>query len=215
VGFTSQWITNATTLVGLDATTVYQTRDASCTGYANLAVALGRAAGLPARHVVNIMVGEAQDMHSVTELYLGQALGWRRVEPQSTATTLAEDYGVIMRLVLPSDETAASLVTRDWAFGGVPLHELTEPVDGGARLEPKFQTHYDGCPNCSNRADPRGWLRDDAAQVASTFARARQTWQSDLAASVGGGIDPARMIARRAFLDARTLADVDHILGGL
>src|SRR5262249_31084304 len=156
--------------------------------------------------------GAVQDMHSVDEIYLGPDLGWRRVEPQGQATTLPEDYGVVLRLVLPADEAAAALATRPGGFSGGPPRELTRPGDGGFRLQPKFAAHFDGCLGCENLAEPTGLLRDDPTPVSVAFAHARQKWQIDLAQYAAGGIDPARLAARRAFLDARSLADVTHIL---
>jgi hypothetical protein len=215
IKFTSGYITNLTQLTALDATTAYNTKDGSCTGFANLGMATGRALAVPARHVVNILVGDAQDMHSINEFYLGAALGWRRVEPQATAATVPEDYGLIMRLVLPADEGAAALAERFNIIGGVPLHEFTEPVDGGDRLSAGFFTHWANCPDCSNRADPQVYLRDDAATVESVFDRARTRWATDVAAYAAGGPDAATIAARRAILGAHTLADVSAMLDAL
>jgi len=215
IDFTSAYITNPTELTALDATTVYNTKDGSCTGFANLAMATGRALGVPTRHVVNILVDYAQDMHSINEFYLGDALGWRRVEPQGTQQTIPEDYGVIMRLELPADEGTGALAERNGIVGGVPLHEFTEPVDGGDRITPSFVSHWANCDGCTNRADPQAFLRDDAADVETVFDRARTRWAVDVAAYATGGPDAATIAARRAILDAHTLADVTAMLDAL
>jgi hypothetical protein len=217
LAFTSTYITNATMLSGLDATSVWQTRDASCTGYANLGVATGRASGIPARHIVNILVGMSQDLHSIDEFYLGADLGWRRVEPQGTALTVAEDYGLIMRLVLPEDEGADALAARPTAMGGVPLHEFTEVVPGSPQITLLGNDHFADCPvgACLNHADPLVDLRDALADVKQTFSHARVAWQVDRAQYGSGGLDPARMAKRRALLGARTLAEVQQVLDTL
>jgi transglutaminase-like putative cysteine protease len=210
--FTSSYPTNLTTLMALDASSVWNTRDASCTGYANLASATGRALGLPTRHVTNILVGEAQQMHSITEAYLGADQGWRRVEPQGTSTRVPEDYGLIMTLVVPEDEGPDALADRPWALAGVPRREFTEPVTGGSRLAPTANDHFIDCVGCLNRADRQAFLREDATAIHDSFDRARARWASDRAAFLAGGLDTSTMTARRHLLDARTLADIDAAL---
>jgi hypothetical protein len=212
--FVTQYL-HSTTVHGLSATTVFATRSATCTGYANAAAALGRALGVPTRHITNILVGAPQQLHSIDEFYLGPELGWRRVEPQRTATTLRDDYGMILRIVLPEDEGADALAAHDGSLPGVPLHEFSEPVDGSTRLRRAVSSHFTGCPSCISRAERQAVFRGDPVHVAATFARARARWQIDLAKYRAGVLDPATMTARRAFLTARSLADVDAILAAL
>ena len=214
--FTSTWITNPTTITGLDATTAYNTKDGSCTGFANLSAAIARSLALPARHVVNILVGDTQDMHSIDEFYLGAALGWRRAEPQTTADSVPEDYGLVVRLVLPDqDEGAAALPTRFNILGGAPLHEFTEPVTPTTNIQPLSPNRFVDCPECPSRADYQANLREDPSAIATTFAAARTRWGTDRAKYLAGGLDAATMTARRAFLGARSLADVQAILATL
>ena len=76
IQWTSSEVHGQGKLEGLDATTVFKSRVSSCTGYANLSSAIGRAAGVPTRSLANLMVGLPQHMHSITEFYLGKSLGW-------------------------------------------------------------------------------------------------------------------------------------------
>ena len=158
------------------------------------------------RHVANILVDDAQDMHSINEFYLGDALGWRRVEPQGTSQTIPEDYGVIMRLVLPADEGDGALAERNGIVGGAPLHEFTEPVDGGDRITPDYVTHWN-FEGCTNRADPQAFLRDDAADVRPVRPRAHAVG-TDVAAYATGG--PAPRPSQRAARSSRTHARRCH-----
>jgi hypothetical protein len=218
IGWTSSSLGGTGQLTGLDATTVFKTRTSSCTGYANLAMAMGRAVGVPTRHVTNIMVGEAQDMHSIDEFYLGPDLGWRRVEPQGTAPRVPDDYGFIMRLVLPGDESP--LANRASPGGplmsGIPLHEFTETLAGPEHITQaaSYVQTFNDCTYCGTRADSQADLRDVSADaMKALFDRARASWQKDLAAF--GAMSPARLATRRKALDAKKAADVGAILDAL
>ncbi|MDD5309445.1 MAG: transglutaminase domain-containing protein [Deltaproteobacteria bacterium] len=218
IGWTSANMTGTGQLTALDATTVYETRVASCTGYANLAAALGRALEVPTRTVANYLVGMSQQTHYIDEFYLGDELGWRRVEPQATASAIPEGYGVVVRLDLPSDEASeANTDTGRWALTGVPLRSLVEPLAGRARMTPAFSTgHFPDCALCDNRAELQAALpADEALSVADVFDRARQLWQVDRQAYLDGGLADERMAIRRGFLDAASVSDVDAILSAL
>ncbi|MFH0901409.1 MAG: transglutaminase domain-containing protein [Pseudomonadota bacterium] len=225
VGWTSKAMTGKGNITALDATTVYENRVSSCTGFANLASALGRAIGLPTRAVANYMVGVSQQTHSINELYLGPELGWRRVEPQSAAPSVAEHYAVTVRLVLPSDESAeanANSQTGRWAAPGVPLYTLVEPLAGSTRMTPLWPNHFEDCSACDNRAELMTRLIPDSAvpvDVEQMFARARAAWEVDRSAYLeSGGLDPNRMAIRKKALAAKALVDVaalvDELTGG-
>jgi hypothetical protein len=212
INFTSSYITNPTALTALDATSAYQTRDGSCTAFANLASAVGRALGVPTRHLANILVGMSQDMHSISEFYLGPQLGWRRVEPQQRTPTVPEDYVLAIATITEAHEGTDALLGRKWVMPGAPRYEFTESVDHDELLEPVYPNHFGDCDGCSNRADPQATLRGD---VTSVFAAARTSWQSDRVRYLAGNLPDASMNARRAFLTARSLSDVSTILSTL
>jgi hypothetical protein len=205
---------------GLDAKTVFDTRIASCTGYTNIAMAMGRAVGVPTRHVTNILAIGAQDMHSIDEFYLGPALGWRRVEPQGTLPRVPDDYGFIMRLVLPEDESPTPNRPSPGGplMSGIPLHEFPEIESGAEGITPleTFAPRFTDCSFCPSSAVPQADLRDVSAdQMKSLFASARAHWQADLTEYAAGGLSSGKMTARRKALDAKTASDVTAILSAL
>ncbi len=218
IGWTSANIRYGWNGNSLDALSVFLSHQGTCTGFANLASALGRAAGVPTRAVANILVGMAQDVHSINEFYLGPSEGWRRVEPQSSAPIVADDYGLVLRLVLPDDENATADDTQSmWTARGVPLHTLTMPVEGAAQfdLPARVSPTFADCASCPNRADPQADLRGDDATMKMLFERARAAWQTDFKAYRAGGPLPPRQDVRRQALGARTMADVQALLGEL
>jgi transglutaminase-like putative cysteine protease len=203
----------------LDATHAYESRQSTCTGYANTASALGRAAGVPTRAVANIMVGLSQDIHSINEFYLGEGLGWRRVEPQSTAAAVPEEYGLIVHLVTPEDEGTKALDPARWMAVGGPYDTWTEVVEGRGRIAPsqtRFDPTFADYPTASNRADRQALLRGEAADMATLFDAARHAWRVDVAAlRSSGSIAHARASARHAALAAKNLDDVKRIVRAL
>jgi hypothetical protein len=213
LGWTSKHLGGGTgVMAGLDAKTVFDSHVTSCTGYANTAMAMGRALGVPARHVTNILVGMSQDMHSINEFWLGESLGWRRVEPQSAGSFVLDDYGFIMRLVLPADEVGSTM-----GFPGVPLNEFTEYRQQQDRFTTPatFKGVFTDCSTCGNHADRQAPLRGAGTDLDTLFESARAKWQTDRAAYAAGGVSATRLTARRKFVDARSIEDVRQILSEL
>jgi transglutaminase-like putative cysteine protease len=222
IGWTSSNLTYgfAPDSVGLDAVSAYVARMSTCTGYANLAAALGRDVGVPTRHVTNILLGESQDMHSIDEFYLGSELGWRRVEPQATHARVPDDYGFIMREVFPSDESPVA--NRDSPEGelmlGIPLHEFTETVsnpDAVTYVDNPPRTFTD-CAYCPNRSDPQSTLRDATPEAMKRlFARAKRSWARALQEYEAGGLPEREAEARRWAKGAETMGDVERMLDAI
>ena len=203
--------------VGLDAVSAYVARMSTCTGYANLAAALGRDVGVPTRHVTNILLGESQDMHSVDEFYLGPELGWRRVEPQGTHARVPDDYGFVMREVLPSDESPVA--NRNSPEGqlmlGIPLHEFSETVSNPDAITDPVNPPptFTDCSQCPNRSDPQSTLRDGSPEaMKALFARAKRSWARALEEYEAGGLPAREAAVRRWARDAETMEDVELIL---
>jgi transglutaminase-like putative cysteine protease len=208
--------TDWTGFSGFDASSTYDRGGSSCTGFANLATALGRAIGLPTRTLANYMVGTSQQTHSINEFYLGEELGWRRVEPQSSLLVLPENYALTVRLVRVTDEGSDAMdppAPLDTARG-IPLFTMTLGVEGSQRLRVHYADidYFDDCAFCDNRAEVQAALIGDAETMDVLFDKARALWRRDLAAYVRGRLTPRIMDARRAALQATTLADVDAII---
>jgi hypothetical protein len=200
----------------LDAVTAFTTKAGSCTAYANLAAAAGRVASVPARSVANYIVGMAQQTHSINELYLGSQLGWRLVEPQTTATTVPADYAVIVRLNMPDDEgTLAMSGNHGWSMPGVPSRSLVHPVAGDtARCTPGYvtPTPFPECPQCDNKAFYQAPLLGPAAKTKDLFERARKLWQATLARLTAGGPDAAEQKLRAVALEIRDTAALEQLI---
>lgn len=158
---------------------------ANCTGSANLAAALGRALGIPTRHIGGIVTDDRLQTHSVVEMRLGAPPVWRRIEPQD-GSVVGEDYMVVMRVVSPRDEAAAALDPRRIGAPGVPLRILIEAEKGVERLGYRDDTTwFPGCPRCDNAATRRATLQDvslDALRRLQT--RAQQSWQQRVDAAI-------------------------------
>jgi hypothetical protein len=203
----------------LDATTVFDSRQGSCTGFANVAAALGRSLGVPTRHVTNMYVGESQDMHSIDEFYLGPDAGWRRVEPQIKDARVADDYGLIMRLVLPGDESP--IADRPSPEGplmlGIPEREFSESLSSPGAFAPSLPQAFPDCNTCNNHADPQADLRDlTPGAMTQVFQTARASWKKSQATyAATGGLPAAEMTTRRKALAARTIADLAALLAEL
>lgn len=208
----------------LDAAHTFETRNASCTGFANLASAFGRAANVPTRSIANYAVGWAQFTHYINEFYLGPHFGWRRVEPQSSLPFVNEDYGLMVRIIVPEDEGEQAF--HHWAVPGVPYLSLVENLNA-----PEAQAKFlhdpitfpdcascmpDDCPSCDNRAEHWIDLRGTHDEMKALFEKARVHWQQDLHAYLSQGkIDPKRQGVRAQVAWVQDIADLKKILNQL
>lgn len=156
--------------VGLTATDVFLNRHTSCTGFANLAAAIGRASLIPTRTVANILVGEPQATHYINEFYLGEGLGWRRVEPQGDRPVVAEDYGVILRKNRPDQDEQ---VGTSGAMPGVPRLSLPEIISSGNRIARLKDSALGGGITL---AEIQATLYTDPAQMKAIFQEANTRW---------------------------------------
>jgi transglutaminase-like putative cysteine protease len=214
IGYDIDW----STFTGFDATSTYESGQSSCTGFANLATALGRAAGVPTRTLANYYVGLSQQTHYINEFYLGDELGWRRVEPQASWPVLAEEYALAVRLVRTADEDEGAMSpTEPTDAPGIPTYSLVEELAGGERMALDYATidYFADCAACDNRAELQAELVGQPEAMADLFDRARSAWLRDRAAYVDGTLSPSIMTARRAALDAASMDDVDAILAAI
>jgi transglutaminase-like putative cysteine protease len=134
----------------LDAKAVFDARMGSCTGYANLAAALGRAAGVPSRVVAGYPAWYSPlQTHYIDEFYL-EGRGWVRYEPQSTQPGVPQHYMTVVSVVHPEQEGKEAMSAGRWSARGVPVLTLTE-FDGDLRLYyPSYL--FDVCPQCDHGA---------------------------------------------------------------
>jgi hypothetical protein len=180
----------------LDAASTLRYRESTCTGYANLAAAMGRAAGIPSITLAGYLVGQPQETHWINEFYLGSDLGWRRVEPQGKLTTINEDYLMPVRIDRASEEI-------DWQYTkGIPLNSYPmAPVSPRTpTVTPEVLQEFLGKP-------------DD---MRSLFSRARTEWQKDFQTMISGAaISTGRIQLRNKFVEVITFEDLDSLLHNL
>ena len=201
-----------------DAAQVYETRDAACTGFANLAAGLGRAAGLPARTVANIPTwGGPLQTHYIDELYLGPERGWRLVEPQGTAVVLDADFAIVLRITRPEDEGAEAMTYDDgWSSPGVPLHSLVRPLAGAGRMTAGFDAGaFPGCDVCDNQGFHQAVLEGEGEALRAAFSEARALWLATQEAWQANGPDPAEQELRARLAEAGSLVELEQVLAEL
>jgi hypothetical protein len=218
LSWSSTWITNEGELTGLDATTAFETRNGSCTAFANLAAAAGRVAGVPTRTIANYLLGMPQQTHYVDEFYLGAELGWRLVEPQGTAPSLPADYAILIRQDRAADEGEfARAGLNDFAMPGVPARSLVHELEGTRRCQFQWSPSPPNatCPYCDNDPTKQASLYGDRPRVVGAFERAGTLWDATLTRWVAAGPDPAEQDLRRQFLAARDLDTVESLLAQL
>lgn len=75
-----------TPVAARDAVSVLETGEGDCVGYANLSLALLRAAGIPARRVLGVLVRQGSwENHCWVDVHHGD-VGWISVDPQMTVS---------------------------------------------------------------------------------------------------------------------------------
>jgi hypothetical protein len=152
----------------------------------------------------------------IDEFYLGPQLGWRRVEPQKPYSALPANYTVVVRHVLPSDESEAAFSPDRFILSGAPLYSFVEPISGFNRMSVDWSPEpFLGCPACDNMASTQSVLTGSAQDAKAIFDRARTSWQADRPAYLAGGLAPDRMTLRRTATSAKTLGDLTSLLDSL
>jgi hypothetical protein len=202
---------------GLDAVSAFETHMGSCTAFANLGAALGRAAGIPTRTIANYLVGMPQQTHSINEFYLGPTLGWRLVEPQMTAPLLLADYAVLIRIDIPEiDEGDSAMASDGWAYPGVPLLSLVRPMAGAERLMSLILTnHFPDCSSCDNMATYQTPLLGELQSTRNLFKDARNAWKQTLATWTTIGPDSQEQNLRSKALETTSTEQLQALLQSL
>ncbi len=145
----------------------------SCTSCANLAAALLRALGIPARIVAGYPTwcGPLQT-HYVVEYWLPRG-GWRLLESTRCLDDRPGWEQIEVSVVLPENEREDRAKARPGAAGGVPRLTLTEypDYDDPAKVPAWLAGAMPGRPGCDHRAvriaryeaEPRAWKAAAAA----------------------------------------------------
>ncbi|MHA1828559.1 MAG: transglutaminase-like domain-containing protein [Candidatus Heimdallarchaeaceae archaeon] len=106
-----------------DALTTLQRESGVCTGKSNLATALFRAVGIPARVVVT-----APTPHFLIEIYL-HSYGWVRLEATSGEFPWEFHRNIISYCVYPEDETSTSVRNGVSPYQGAVLYYSSSNLD--------------------------------------------------------------------------------------
>jgi hypothetical protein len=169
----------------------------SCTSAANLAAALFRSCGIPARIVAGYATWYGpHQTHSIVEFYF-PGRGWVPLESTWGRTPWPWSQQMHVALVYPEDENASKL--RPTGAEGVPYLSVTEtPGDEGALvLEGKIPDH-EGCDHEAVRSHP--FAAKDAG-FAKTLELARTTWKDWLSLAAKGPVPEDDEAARRPLAD--------------
>lgn len=158
---------------------------ANCTGSANMAAALGRALGIPSRHLAGVVTDDQLQTHSIVEQRLGTPAVWRRIEPQD-GSVVADDYMIVLRVVTPVDEGEAAMDPQRIGAPGVPMRALVEVLKGADRIEHRLETEwFPGCARCDNAATRRATLHDvSLVEMRRLHERARKLWECRVDAAI-------------------------------
>jgi hypothetical protein len=170
----------------------------SCTSNANLAAAVFRACGVPARVVAGypLWSGPLQT-HYVVELWCPRQ-GWLPFESTLLKYPWPGSQQIQVSVVQPADEDASA--QRPCAAGGVPYLSLTEApgCEDKVAFMPSLSTEH---PGCDHEAVLVRAIPADAGGWPDTLAKARVSWTAWLARAAKGPV-PGSEQARRRPLEA-------------
>jgi hypothetical protein len=198
---------------GLDARSVLRARYGSCTGWANLASALGRAAGIPTRTVAGYPAwGSPLQTHYINEFYI-RGSGWLRVEPQPIKRlswpSVNQAYMNIVSVIQPEQE-GAEAGARKSAAPGVPFLSLFEASPG---LTYSFADYYLTCSVCDHRSTGKFNVNlDELGRLPYLAEVARDRWAQFLSDAVLGRADLWMEGKFGAVFRARNLDELEDAL---
>lgn len=216
--FKSEFTYGAMAPYRLDSIGAFDHKKTTCTGFANLAAALGRAAGIPTRTLAGYMVGIAQQTHSINEYFMGPGVGWWRIEPQIVYPSLPEEYFLLVRVNRASDEGSAAF---EWLRPGmiprgVPLWSLRELSGQADRIQGIHSNHFPESPNTDNKAVIVRRITESPLTAKRLFFEARSLWKRDWAelrrtSALSDGVTRLR----GDFYGVQSLRDIERLLGRL
>jgi predicted dehydrogenase/transglutaminase-like putative cysteine protease len=158
-----------------------------CTGSANLAAALLRANGIPARLLANYPAwNQLFATHYYIEVYIPD-YGWTRAESIMDRFPVETYRDVVVSVVYPQDEER-SFDSPRWAAAGCPRLSLTEPVG-------EMELTYD-CPwqGGDHVAAPVVEFRGTDEAFRNSFELTREVWTRFQETAIGGGTPPQRAV---------------------
>lgn len=140
-----------------------ESKDAACTGHANLGAALLIAAGVPARVLPCVMVGSKQQEHYVVEAWT-KTLGWSRVEPSAKLFPVPDALHAILRVVYSDSPRSVIHVPLFWrAAPGLEAEPDAGPLAKGG---------------CWQEAKEGGQVTVERAAVETVAERARTAFEA-------------------------------------
>jgi hypothetical protein len=146
----------------------------SCTGRANLAAALLRARGIPARTVAHLPTWCGPLFTHWLVEYWHPGVGWVWMEPTLDQPQPPSWTAVVVNVSKPSDEDDAFGWTRTSGIAaGVPRHSARELTAG---LQPLFDVAEQLSWGAVNRATPETPLRGSTTDLGELSTLARRTF---------------------------------------
>jgi len=178
----------------------------SCTSMANLAAALLRANGIPARVLAIYPTdGEWYQTHYIVEFYLPEA-GWVWMESTVGQIPWPPYAGVVVALATPEDENRAFEANR-WVIPGAPWGSLTENLTGDLSLWSEGEMP-DNCDHAAHTVH----IFTDSNRMEQAFSLAEQVWQTELQLRLAGEENAEAQVHREAAAGARTPDElIDHL----
>jgi len=174
----------------------------SCTSMANLAAALLRANGIPARVLALYPTdGQWYDTHYITEFYVPE-YGWVWMESTVGQIPWLPRGGVVVAVAYPEDEDRAFDSFR-WVMPGVPWGSLTENLVGDYGL-----LYQGGGEDHGDHAGSAVRVFADTGRLEEAFALAERVWQADLALRTMGREDTGAQAHQQAAAQSETLDEV-------
>jgi hypothetical protein len=174
----------------------------SCTSAANLAAALLRANGVPARVLaVYPTDGHPLQTHYLIEFYV-QGYGWVWMESTLGRFPWAPTNAVVVSVVYPEDEDRALESAGRWAMPGVPWASLTENLSGEGWFAVGTLAQY--CDHMASEFQ----VFADTTRLEEAFELANQVWAADVEARAGGTASPEAQAFQLAAAQSETLEDL-------
>ena len=175
-----------------------------CTGSANLAAALLRANGIPARLLANYPVWNTLfATHYFIEAYI-PGYGWVRAESIMNVFPVETFRNVIVSIVYPDDEDKS--FGNRWCAQGCPYLSLTEPMEG-LNVSWRFPWHggdHVGVPIVEFKGSPK--------ELRTALDLTKEAWTQYLERRAKGEQNPRAMELQKKATAAKDLTEYLKIM---
>jgi hypothetical protein len=192
------------------------TKAGSCTSNANLAAALFRAVGIPARVIAGYPTWSGPlQTHYVVEYWLPGA-GWRLMESSLCRDDRPGAEQIEVAMVLPVDEAMGKAGMRPGAAGGVPFLSLTEypdPLKDGA-ITVWLGGAMPGQPGCDHRATAVRAIAAEPGEWKAAADRLSKRWLALFGDAAEPAPDAAKLAGPKDLASASTLDAILKAMGG-